>query len=83
MPAYPWLLTDDLDTSQIGNKLDAMRKLGVPYTDEEVSKAQQLVKEQADAIGNNLADSGVEGMHNKEITALIAYLQRLGTDIKE
>lgn len=83
MPAYPWLLTDELDTSQIGNKLDAMRKLGVPYTDEEVSKAQELVEAQAKEIGDDLQKSGVDGMHNKEITALIAYLQRLGTDIKE
>ena len=80
MPNYPWLLEDDLDAGQIGDKLAAMRKIGVPYTDSEISGAQASLDAQAKTIADDLASNGVQGMQNKEITALIAYLQRLGKD---
>ncbi|MCB0458723.1 MAG: cytochrome-c oxidase, cbb3-type subunit I [Flavobacteriaceae bacterium] len=89
MPRYPWLLENDLDISDTEAKMAAMVKLGVPYTQFELDKALPLLKEQATQIEQNLRQDpeyvknyGEANMENKEIVALIAYLQRLGTDIK-
>ena len=89
MPQYPWLITDDLDISNTANKVNAMVTLGVPYTQFELDKAVYLLKNQAKEIENNLRQDpefvknyGSSQIENKEIVALIAYLQRLGTDIK-
>ena len=83
MPSFAWLLRDDLDTSNTVAKLRAMRTLGVPYTPEEVDNGVKDLKAQAHQIATDLASAGVQGAENKEIVALIAYLQRLGTDIKK
>ena len=89
MPQYPWLITDDLDISHTANKINAMVTLGVPYSQFELDKAVYLLKNQAKEIENNLRQDpeyvknyGNAQIENKEIVALIAYLQRLGTDIK-
>lgn len=85
MPAYPWLYEDDLDTSLTSAKLATMQKLGVPYTDEEVKGAVEHLATQALGIARGLVDNGMadaRGSETKEIIALIAYMQRLGTDIK-
>ena len=89
MPQYPWLIKDDLDISQTVNKINAMVTLGVPYTQFELDKAVYLLKNQAKEIENNLRQDpefvknyGDAHIENKEIVAVIAYLQRLGTDIK-
>ena len=39
MPGYPWLATTAVDASHISDKLEAMRTLGVPYTDEDIAGA--------------------------------------------
>lgn len=82
MPPYPWLLENDLNTSTTEAKINAMRKLGVPYPEgyEKVANAE-LVK-QAEQIATDLQKNGIPAEPQKEIIALIAYLQRLGTDIK-
>ena len=82
MPGYPWLLTDKLHTGNTNAKLKAMRTLGVPYTPEEVDNARNNLRAQAEEIAQGLTGSGVQDAADKEIVALIAYLQRLGTDIK-
>jgi len=89
MPQYPWLITDDLDISNTANKINAMVMLGVPYSQFELDKSVYLLKNQAIEIEKNLRQDpefvknyGDAHMENKEIVALIAYLQRLGTDIK-
>ena len=89
MPQYPWLLKNDLDISKTVDKVNAMVILGVPYTQLELDKAIYLLKNQAVEIENNLRQDpeyvknyGMSNMQDKEIIALIAYLQRLGTDIK-
>ncbi|MCO4763825.1 MAG: cytochrome-c oxidase, cbb3-type subunit I [Myxococcales bacterium] len=82
MPEYSWLITDKLDTSLTQDKVGAMRKLGVPYTDAQVDQALDNLAKQDKAIADDLAANGVKGTSGKEIIALIAYLQRLGTDIK-
>jgi cytochrome c oxidase cbb3-type subunit I/II len=82
MPTYAWLLSNKLDTDNTNAKLKAMRTLGVPYTPEEVDNGRKTLRAQAQQIGQRLAGSGVKDASDKEIVALIAYLQRLGTDIK-
>ena len=85
MPKYPWLYENDLDTSLTIGKLEAMKTLGVPYSDEEIASGLDALKAEAAQIVSELQSQGVtetEGLERKEIIALIAYLQRLGTDIK-
>jgi cytochrome c oxidase cbb3-type subunit I/II len=86
MPQYPWLYSDNLDTSTVRKKLEVMRTLGTPYTEDEVAGAVENLQAQAKKIADGLIDQGVpaaNGLERKEIIALIAYLQRLGTDIKK
>ena len=83
MPAYPWLLENDLDTSDLESKIRVMQTLGVPYPEGFDKEAIGNLKEQAAKIAESLNNQGVEADPNKEIIALIAYLQRLGTDIKK
>jgi cytochrome c oxidase cbb3-type subunit I/II len=83
MPAYDWLYTQSLNTSQTQDKLKAMKQLGVPYTDAEIDNAVADLKAQAKAIQGRLAAEKIKVSADKEIIALIAYLQRLGTDISK
>ncbi len=82
MPRYPWLLDDDLDTSNTRAKINAMRILGVPYEKGFENEANENLMAQAAIIVESLGDAGIKTRPDKEIVALIAYLQRLGTDIK-
>jgi cytochrome c oxidase cbb3-type subunit I/II len=82
MPPYPWLIDQTLDISTTEAKINAMRTLGVPYAEGYELKANADLKIQADAIVANLAIDNIKVESDKEIIALIAYLQRLGTDIK-
>jgi cytochrome c oxidase cbb3-type subunit I/II len=82
MPGYPWLLTDDLDISTTKRKIEVMRSFGVPYPDGYEESANNDLVTQAQEIALDLQEAGVSTEPNKEIIALIAYLQRLGTDIK-
>jgi len=61
MPAFPWLFEDEVNGEKTGGKMAGLRKVGVPYTDEDIAGA----------------GAAVDG--RKEIDALIAYLQQLGT----
>jgi cytochrome c oxidase cbb3-type subunit I/II len=85
MPPYPWLYENDLDYSQIGDKIKAMRTLGVPYEDGYEKIAAQDLEAQANEISQKLKsqDKNIQANPKKEIIALIAYLQRLGTDIQK
>lgn len=101
MPAYQWLIRNEHDRSDIQKKMEAMVKLGVPYTDEDIAGAFEHMDTQAAKIQENLhsdpdfvnsyeadkkyaQENGMRfvEMKDREIVALIAYLQRLGTDIK-
>lgn len=82
MPAYEWLVSQKLDTTTTRSKISAMRTLGVPYEDEYESKANTDLNEQAQNIASDLAQNKVQVKSDREIIAIIAYLQRLGTDIK-
>lgn len=82
MPSYPWLIDDEYTTEQIAAKINAMRTLGVPYEEGYEEEAAEDMMQQASEITGRLEEAGIEVNENKEIVALIAYLQRLGTDIK-
>lgn len=82
MPPYSWLLDDDLNTSLLSGKIKAMKTLGVPYPEGYEDKAIDDLNKQAEEITANLKKDGIETASNKEIIALIAYLQRMGKDIK-
>ncbi|AUM11435.1 cytochrome-c oxidase, cbb3-type subunit II [Ketobacter alkanivorans] len=61
MPGFPWLDENILTGDITGAKMEALRAVGVPYTDADIAGAK----------------AAVEG--KKEMDALIAYLQGLGT----
>ncbi|PJA99616.1 MAG: cytochrome C oxidase Cbb3 [Ignavibacteriales bacterium CG_4_9_14_3_um_filter_30_11] len=82
MPHYPLLLSQKLDISTTPKKIEVMRSLGVPYPDGYENIANKDLKKQADEIAKNLNENGIATSSEKEIIALIAYLQRMGTDIK-
>jgi cytochrome c oxidase cbb3-type subunit I/II len=83
MPAYPWLFEDKIDTTLTPKMIKAMQTLGVPYEKEYANIANKELNTQANAIRINLKMEKIEVDKHDEIVALIAYLQRLGTDIKK
>lgn len=82
MPNYPWLFRRDLDISSTNSKIHAMRMLGVPYEEGYEAKANDDLQKQADKIAAGLKADKIEISSKKEIIAMIAYLQRMGKDIK-
>lgn len=95
MPAYTWLFENEIDLDITPKKIRAMQKLGVPYDAGYDAKAVDDLKKQAGVIAESLKNDdqikklaaisdGIElgKIENKEIVALIAYMKRLGTDIK-
>lgn len=80
MPTYGWLYEQSYSVSDIQSSLGALQTVGVPYTDAEISGADASVKAQADGIVQRLATAKIQAEPDKEIIALIAYLQRLGVD---
>ncbi|MDP2238498.1 MAG: cytochrome-c oxidase, cbb3-type subunit I [Bacteroidales bacterium] len=81
MPPYPWLIKNDLDISTTPRKIKVMQILGVPYPEGYADKANDDLKKQANKIAQGLRDGGIQVEDTKEVIALIAYIQRLGTDI--
>ena len=82
MPRYPWLLENTLDVSSTEGKINAMRTLGVPYPAGYEQIANDDLTKQAEAIAKVLnAEEDIDVTSDKEIIALIAYLQKLGTGI--
>lgn len=82
MPPYPWLLEKDLDYKSIPLRVKAMMILGVPYTEKDHADAIAHARQQAELIAAEIVEQdGPAGMEDKQVVALIAYLQRLGTDI--
>jgi cytochrome c oxidase cbb3-type subunit I/II len=87
MPAYPWLLTDDADLSTLPAKMRALAGAPIftPYSPEAIASARADAEAQARRIADELRKeqrlSGADGLERKEVVALIAYLQRLGTDL--
>ncbi|MEM6263143.1 MAG: cytochrome-c oxidase, cbb3-type subunit I [Bacteroidota bacterium] len=82
MPAYPWMIDAPLDVSLTPNKIRAMQMLGVPYPEGYDEQALEDLNKQAQEIADRLKEAEIDVLPDREIVALIAYLQRLGTDIK-
>jgi len=83
MPPYAWLLEKELQLDDLPVKLARLRMLGTPYSDAEVDGAVDLARTQAATIAQSVhAAGGPEGLEDREIVALVAYLQRLGKDIR-
>ncbi|MBI1809399.1 MAG: cytochrome-c oxidase, cbb3-type subunit I [Gemmatimonadetes bacterium] len=83
MPSYPFLLTNRTDFDGIQKRVDAMAMLGVPYGDA-INHANQMARDQAALVAADIEkNGGPAGLADKEITALVAYLERLGTDIRQ
>jgi cytochrome c oxidase cbb3-type subunit I/II len=84
MPAYPWLSLARINWAALDRGVAAQATLGVPYTKDEVAGATDLARRQASRIAADIAaQGGPRGLDDKQIVALVAYLQRLGTDIKK
>jgi cytochrome c oxidase cbb3-type subunit I/II len=84
MPMYPWLYKDKTDFGSLQKKLQVMKSLGVPYSQDEVDHASENARAEAVLISDGLKAQGVPaGYEDKEIIALISYLQRLGADFKK
>jgi len=82
MPAYPWLFEQSIDKSVTPAKINALRTVGVPYAEGYENEANADLEKQSDKISKSLKADGIEVSPDTEIVALIAYLQRLGVDIK-
>lgn len=90
MPRYQWLIKNELDNSTIQDKMRTMVTLGVPYTEDDINNALKNMEVQATKIETNLLanpeikksfrNETASPLKDREIVALIAYLQRLGTD---
>jgi cytochrome c oxidase cbb3-type subunit I/II len=82
MPPYPWLLSQKLDTSSLQARIRALRKVGVPYPEGFEATALADLEKQAKSVVDGLKTGMITAQPDREIIAMIAYLQRLGTDIK-
>jgi cytochrome c oxidase cbb3-type subunit I/II len=85
MPGYSWLATKKTDFYSLRKKLSVMKYLGVPYTEDDLARADLIAGREARLIAEGLREQGVtdEQLDQKEIVALIAYLQALGQKGKE
>jgi cytochrome c oxidase cbb3-type subunit I/II len=82
MPRYSWLLTRQLDTTSLPARISALRRVGVPYPAGYETNALDDLNQQAAKVVVDLKAGQVKAQPDREIIAVIAYLQRLGTDIK-
>ncbi|MDE3084250.1 MAG: cytochrome-c oxidase, cbb3-type subunit II, partial [Verrucomicrobiota bacterium] len=78
MPAFPWLLKNDLDTSVLPARIAALRTLGVPYPEWSDADIAGMVASQQRQIADELRAEGAYIRPGKEVVALIAYIQKLG-----
>jgi cytochrome c oxidase cbb3-type subunit I/II len=81
MPKYPWLAVSEIDVEATPAKIRVMQYLGVPYPEGYDLKANDDLKVQAETIALDLKTNGIDVAASKQIIALIAYIQRLGTDV--
>ncbi|MEL6106788.1 MAG: cytochrome-c oxidase, cbb3-type subunit I [Planctomycetota bacterium] len=82
MPSYKHLLTEDLNFKMIPDHVRTAAYLGAPYSDDVLENAESNARRQGEVIAAEIvAQGGPPAMHEKKAMALIAYLQRLGTDI--
>jgi cytochrome c oxidase cbb3-type subunit I/II len=81
MPAYGWLYRQHIDPADVQASVKALQRLGTPYTDDEIEAIPQTLLSQAGELVTDMRAMGAtDATADLEIVALIAYLQRLGTD---
>jgi cytochrome c oxidase cbb3-type subunit I/II len=79
MPSYAWMLRNRTDYQGLSRRMKVLAQTGVPYTTEQIGNAASLAQAQAKKISDNLvSQGGPRNLEDKEVVALIAYLQRLG-----
>lgn len=81
MPAYPWFVEREVNVDKIPAKIRTLQRLGVPYAEGFDQQAIDHYRRQAEEIANGLNASGFKATWNSQMVAMIAYMQRLGTDI--
>ncbi|AXJ02179.1 cytochrome c oxidase cbb3-type subunit I/II [Cyclonatronum proteinivorum] len=81
MPAYSWFVEREVNVDRIPAKIRTLQRLGVPYAEGFDQQAIDHYRRQAEEIANGLNASGFEAAWNSHMVAMIAYMQRLGTDI--
>src|SRR5690606_18097842 len=82
MPSYPYLFDSKIPVNTTASKIHAMRKIGEHYPNGYECQDNEDLKVQAEQIAASLKNDKIEIAADREIIALIAYLQRLGTDIR-
>lgn len=83
MPVYPWLISDSYDVADVTASVAALTTLGVPYAPSPESWVGASVAEQAAGIVQRLRETKIDVAADREIVAMIAYLQSLGVDGKK
>ena len=82
MPRYPYLFSEVIDFDSIPVRMKGMQRIGVPYSEADRANGAEAAKKQAGEIAQSIVQQGgPRGLDDKEVVALIAYLQRLGTDL--
>lgn len=82
MPAYDWFVRKKVNLDRIPAKIRTLQRLGVPYPEGFDQIALQDYEAQARKIADGLNASGFEVTWDSHMVAMIAYMQRLGTDIQ-
>ncbi len=78
MPNFPWLFTDKTDVAALPNKIAVQRRLGVPFPPMTADQLQSSIGKQEQLLSDELKVAGAEVPPDREIIALIAYMQKLG-----
>ena len=78
MPNYRWLFRQPTDVDALASKIAVQKKLGVPFRETTLAEIQESCAKQGQAIADDLRAAGVETPPDREIVALISYLQKLG-----
>jgi cytochrome c oxidase cbb3-type subunit I/II len=78
MPNYGFLHESNTDYASLSAKIRVQRTLGVPFPNWSPADIDRIAKDQAKVIAKELRDQGRYTDPDKEIVALIAYLQSLG-----
>ena len=80
MPAYSWLLEARIDPDDITASVRALSRLGHPYESTDREWVRASLESQGQSFVESLAQTGIETEWDREIVAMIAYLQRLGVE---
>ena len=78
MPTYTHFKTETLDAATTRHRMEVLRVLGVPYSDEDLDMAEQRFRSQGELIAADLEGKGVTILPDSKLAGVIAYLQRLG-----